>query len=105
MLWRKKTVFDLARMAPSTIDACEYWSSRMVSPERIRAEMKPTLALYPVGKTTQASLPLNRASSAVNSSWTSKVPERIGEPEAPRPYFSRAKAAAFLTSGRYEMPR
>ena len=92
-------------MAPSTIDACEYWSSRIVSPDRISAEMKPTLALYPVGKTMQASLSLNRASSETNSSWTSKVPERIGEPEAPRPYFSMASVAAFFTSGRYEMPR
>jgi hypothetical protein len=48
----------------------------------------------------QDSLSLNRASSAANSSWTSKVPDRIGEPEAPRPYFSTASAAAFFTSGR-----
>ena len=53
----------------------------------------------------QASLPLNRASSAANSSCTSKVPERIGEPDAPRPYFSTAATAAAFTSGRYEMPR
>ena len=45
LLWRKKTVFDFARMAPSTIEACEYWSRRIVSPERMIAEMKPTFAL------------------------------------------------------------
>ena len=53
----------------------------------------------------QASLSLKAASSAASSLWMSKVPERIGEPEAPRPYFSMASIAAFFTSGRYEMPR
>jgi hypothetical protein len=33
------------------------------------------------------------------------VPERIGEPDAPSPYFSVASMAAFLTSSRYEIPR
>ncbi|MFN8091361.1 MAG: hypothetical protein U0599_03885 [Vicinamibacteria bacterium] len=44
-MWRKKTVFAQARIASSTIDACEYWSRKTVSPERIRAEMNPTFAL------------------------------------------------------------
>ena len=45
LLWRKKTVLDLARMAPSTMEACAYWSQKMWSPERMSAEMKPTFAL------------------------------------------------------------
>ena len=32
-------------MAPSTIEACEYWSQKMWSPARMMAEMKPTFAL------------------------------------------------------------
>jgi len=84
-LWRKKTVLDLARIAPSTIDACEYWSQKMWSPERMIAEMKPTFALYPVGNRMAASLSLNSATALARATWMSKVPERIGEPEAPRP--------------------
>ena len=105
LLWRKKTVLDLARMAPSTMDACEYWSQKMWSPARMIAEMKPTFALYPVGNRIAASLSLKAATALASSLWTSNVPLRIGEPEAPRPYFRVASMAASLTSWRYEMPR
>jgi hypothetical protein len=32
-------------MAPSTMEACEYWSQKMWSPARMMLEMNPTLAL------------------------------------------------------------
>jgi hypothetical protein len=48
---------------------------------------------------------LKAAMALASSMWMSKVPERMGEPEAPRPYRSVASMAAFLTSSRYEMPR
>ena len=99
-MWRKKTVFDFARMAPSTMEAWEYWSQKIVSPERMMLEMKPTLALYPVGNRIAASFPLNEATSRASSSWMSNVPERMGEPEAPRPYLFTASMAACLTSSR-----
>ena len=78
LLWRKKTVLDLARMAPSTMEACEYWSQKMWSPERMSAEMKPTLALYPVGNRMAASLSLKPATAFASSLWMSKVPAQDG---------------------------
>ena len=82
------------------MEAWEYWSSRMLSPARMIAEMKPTFALYPVGKRMAASLSLKEAIPSSSSLWMSNVPERMGEPEAPRPYFSMALIAASFTSGR-----
>ena len=67
---------------------CETIASKSFSPERMAA-----------------SLSLKAATAVASSLWMSIVPERIGEPEAPRPYFSVASMAARFTSSRYEIPR
>ena len=43
---------------------------------------------------------LKAASFETSSSWRSMVPLRIGEPEAPVPYFRVASIEASITSGR-----
>jgi hypothetical protein len=52
-----------------------------------------------------ASLSLKSATAWASSLWTSSVPDRIGEPDAPSPYLRVASMAASFTSSRYEMPR
>jgi hypothetical protein len=72
---------------------------------RISPAADPSAPPKPLLKTSTAGLPVSRASLCSRSRYSSVLPDRIGEPQAPVPYSSSAAFAAATTSGCRTRPR